>query len=872
MQARSEVAASANGGPAQMTPPPAPRRRLPMVLLVVLALVLGGALAASTMGGSAGTAPATSAAAADPALAADLARAIAAGRSAVQARAAQGPLARVLAGGSAPAAVVEKARSVLDSLASDLGERGATVLLLDAGGRARLARDVAAGSRPDPLPGTDRALDAVLGSGATAYAASSGSGGRMVLFASAVAGADGTPAGALVAAVPLARLVATVSDRVLPDLSVVVGSDGGVAWAALSGGSGSTGPLSRPLLLTLALLSLLALPLAWWAGRRPKGRHAAVAPVAPVASAAPANVVVAPAPAAVPVPVPVAPGRTAVPAQRPLAASGGAARPPAFATAPAVAAAAPAAVAVPSVSASPAAAATASSAAAIAPAAVLPAEPTAVEPSADPAAPAPGRRRWGRGPKPAAAPAAAPMAAAGAAAGAAALAVAAPATPPEELLDPLSGLGNHRAYQEELDRLFIGFEKTHVPFALLLLDIDALKITNARAGRDAGDEQIRALGRQVKALLRYSDRAFRIGGDELALLLPHTDQAGAVQLGQRLLTRSRAGTDGEPAVAFSGGVAAVPGTASDRDQLIGGAQAALAWAKGHGRATVQAYEPGRHGMETDADRAGRDAMVDQVIRERTLRAVFQPIVDMTTGDVVGFEGLTRPSPGAPFTNPGSLFEAAEAAGRTVELDAACFATVAEGARAIPPDRVVTINLSPRTLEAPDFSVEGVLATLAAHELAPGRVILELTEREAVQDLDKLRENLSALQRAGVRIAADDVGAGNAGLRLLSQFRFDIVKVDLGLVQEGANNDASRAVLRSLRDLAQRWGAFVIAEGIETPTQLKVVRELGLAAGQGYLIGRPGSYVDLPPVDLAGLEEGGLMMQNAPVPVAAPHPA
>jgi EAL domain-containing protein (putative c-di-GMP-specific phosphodiesterase class I) len=89
-------------------------------------------------------------------------------------------------------------------------------------------------------------------------------------------------------------------------------------------------------------------------------------------------------------------------------------------------------------------------------------------------------------------------------------------------------------------------------------------------------------------------------------------------------------------------------------------------------------------------------------------------------------------------------------------------------------------------------------------------------------------------------------------------------VDLGLVQEGANNEASRAVLRSLRDLAQRWGAFVIAEGIETPMQLKVVRELGLSAGQGYLIGRPGTIVDLPPVDLDGLAEGGMMLQNAPV--------
>ena len=90
----------------------------------------------------------------------------------------------------------------------------------------------------------------------------------------------------------------------------------------------------------------------------------------------------------------------------------------------------------------------------------------------------------------------------------------------------------------------------------------------------------------------------------------------------------------------------------------------------------------------------------------------------------------------------------------------------------------------------------------------------------------------------MRIAADDVGAGNAGLRLLSQIRFDIVKIDLSLVQEGAERDSSRAVLRSLRDLASRWGASVIAEGLETAGQLRTIRELGVTAGQGYLLARP----------------------------------
>ena len=148
---------------------------------------------------------------------------------------------------------------------------------------------------------------------------------------------------------------------------------------------------------------------------------------------------------------------------------------------------------------------------------------------------------------------------------------------------------------------------------------------------------------------------------------------------------------------------------------------------------------------------------------------------------------------------------------------------------------------------------------------------------APQDLPRLQRNLTALQGAGFRVAIDDVGAGNAGLRLLSQFRFDIVKVDLSLVQDGTRRDSSRAVLTSLRELAGRWNAYVVAEGIETVSQLRVVRDLGLAAGQGYLLGRPMATPSLQRVDLAAIEAGGIVLEAGPrtnrdmAPGASPQP-
>jgi hypothetical protein len=140
-------------------------------------------------------------------------------------------------------------------------------------------------------------------------------------------------------------------------------------------------------------------------------------------------------------------------------------------------------------------------------------------------------------------------------------------------------------------------------------------------------------------------------------------------------------------------------------------------------------------------------------------------------------------------------------------------------------------------------------------VAPERVILELTEREAIRDLERLRAAMALLRAAGVRIAADDVGAGNAGLRLLSQFRFDVVKIDLSLVQGSANEDQTLSVLTSLVELARQWGALTIAEGVETAAQLQMIRQLGIEAGQGYLLGRPGSVIDAEGVDLDALAAG-----------------
>ncbi len=431
----------------------------------------------------------------------------------------------------------------------------------------------------------------------------------------------------------------------------------------------------------------------------------------------------------------------------------------------------------------------------------------------------------------------------------------------DSLHDGLTGLGNHRSFQEELDRQLDLFRRHQVPVALLLIDLDDLKVVNDGEGHPAGDRLLVGMANAIRDALRYGDRAFRIGGDEFAVILPHTDADNALVAANRLRHFCLRPDPGERVIPFSGGISSVPQLAADRNELFRQADAALYRCKRNGRGTVAIFDADRDLVPQDSGGQGAAAAVRDIVRARNLTPVYQPIVDLRDGSVLGFEGLIRPGASSPFSNPGELFAAAAAAGRTVELDLACFEVVAAGSAPISPEQVVTINLSPQTLEAQDFTATWLLEILARYQLSPGRVIVELTEREAITDLERLRRNVAALQHAGVRLAADDVGAGNAGLRLLSQVRFDIMKIDLSLVQDGAQHDSSRAVLRSLMDLAERQGAVTIAEGLETAEQLRSLRELGITTGQGYLLGRPGNNLGLGTVDIEALAAGTLIVQN-----------
>ena len=428
----------------------------------------------------------------------------------------------------------------------------------------------------------------------------------------------------------------------------------------------------------------------------------------------------------------------------------------------------------------------------------------------------------------------------------------------DALRDGLTGMGNHRAFQEEITEFVAEARTTGRPFALLFLDVDDLKKTNDQFGHGAGDELLRMAARIITSAMRRADRGFRGGGDEFAGLLADCTADQALLMGRRILASAldgSAGTSRSGPYSVTIGVSAYPPPGADRLMLIHQADAAMYWGKRHGRTDVQVYDPTRHGMAEDQRPHDElAAAVSRVAAGRLLTPVYQPVYSLRTGQVVGYEGLVRPLPNAGFADASSLFVAAESTGRTVELDFASLEAVLAGARRLDDRLYLSVNLSPRSLETEDFSPFELLSLARRYGIDPTRLVVELTEREEIEDLSRVRSALGALRRHGVRTAADDVGAGNAGLRLLSELHFDVMKIDLSLVQAGAARESADAVLHALRDLARRSGQTVIAEGVETPGQLVEVMALGFESAQGYLLRRPLPTLDARPLDLAALAD------------------
>jgi EAL domain-containing protein (putative c-di-GMP-specific phosphodiesterase class I)/GGDEF domain-containing protein len=239
-----------------------------------------------------------------------------------------------------------------------------------------------------------------------------------------------------------------------------------------------------------------------------------------------------------------------------------------------------------------------------------------------------------------------------------------------------------------------------------------------------------------------------------------------------------------------------------------------------------------------------------IIDTPLLSSVFQPIVDFQTGGVMAWEALSRGPAGHSLHSPASLFDFAEEIGQIFALEKACRETAVRTVGPLAPGQKLFLNIHPRTMVDPSFSPGETLRLLSACGLTPANIVFEITERHRIRDFTLFHRTLEHYRGQGFQVAVDDVGTGYSGLWSIAELKPDYLKVDMSLVRGIDENPVKRALLETFVDFAERIGCRLIAEGIETKTELSCLVGLGVHCGQGYYLARPAFPKPLPGVRVA----------------------
>ena len=411
--------------------------------------------------------------------------------------------------------------------------------------------------------------------------------------------------------------------------------------------------------------------------------------------------------------------------------------------------------------------------------------------------------------------------------------------------DSLTGLPNRALLLDRLETALARSERGGGRCAVLFLDIDQFKTINDSLGHAAGDRLLQVIGERLATVVRPEDTVARMGGDEFVVLAENvTSGPQAVELAERVRSAVAGPMDlGKRVVSISCSVGIALSDHHGADALLQQADTALYRAKGRGRNRWEMYD---QAMRIVARRRLDVEMeLRRALDERRVVVAYQPVVRLDDRSLVGVEALVRlRAEDGRTLQPDEFIDAAEDSGLIVPLGAsvlqqACAQEAmwlhdAPGTGS-PPS--VAVNLSARQLAASDLA-DQVVEVLGHNDLKPTQLCLELTESALIDAGSSTRRTIESLSSMGIRLAIDDFGTGWSSLAYLRRFPIDIIKIDRSFVR-GVGRDANDTeVIKAVISLGHALDLTLVAEGIETEEQARILADMGCHHGQGFLFGRP----------------------------------
>lgn len=409
--------------------------------------------------------------------------------------------------------------------------------------------------------------------------------------------------------------------------------------------------------------------------------------------------------------------------------------------------------------------------------------------------------------------------------------------------DPLTGLYNRRKFEEFLD-----FEQSRAErhagyhFSIIMIDVDDFKFVNDSYGHPVGDMALKKMSMLLEACLRKGDLLARLGGDEFAVILPGADPAQAMLVARKLhATLSSESLElpvGNITLSASFSVVSYPEDGKTKTELQTAMDVVLYKAKSRGKNQVQT-------AESDQDRSMMHILrqgdyLKRALQEDRIQSFLQPIVRVNTEEVAAYEALARIVDGDKLISAGQFIEVAEELGMIHELDVRMFNKGLQQLQYLAyaqPNAKMFFNLSARTFGNAEW-MRSIPAQLAAHNIRCDRLVLEITEREALPHLNEVKAIIDELRHHGIAFALDDFGSGFSSFLYLKYLTVDYVKIEGSFVRQIAIDDRDLIMVKHIHQVAKDFGLKTVAEFVEDSETAEILNQLGVDLAQGYYYGHP----------------------------------